>query len=483
MVRLLVLFRFDDRLTDFRLPELQCVARTLGVPVSWDEDLPPDSIFLFADFESLEGAVAVVNRCTMVRGVFELWARGPDYPTLLARLHELPDRWATHVRGKTFKYVVESFGRSYPRSEQLAILQRFHEFGRDGVVAMESPDTILWILENIGHAAPATTPPREVFFARQLHLSTYGDLRIRYDLKRRPYLGTTSMPADLSFLMANMAGVLPHHLVMDCFCGTASLLVAAAHLGAHCYGVELDPRVLRGRKEGVTVFTNFPHYGLETPEFVRGDMARRFFWRAHAVLDAIVTDPPYGTRAGSRRVDGEAMERILQTTRETPRPDAPIVPTEGYALGPMLRDLMDFAARSLVMGGRLVFWMPTTEQYSEAELPAHPCLTLRYNSGQPITLRLHRRLLTYEKVKPFEGEVAVAPQFSPDVKHLDYHSDTYLKYKAKVDRRREASRKYKAENGIPCGTRRGRRSQPHLAPAPADPNSSPHPSMEPPPPH
>lgn len=30
--------------------------------------------------------------------------------------------------------------------------------GRDGVVAMESPDTILWILENIGHAVGPTHP-------------------------------------------------------------------------------------------------------------------------------------------------------------------------------------------------------------------------------------------------------------------------------------------------------------------------------------
>lgn len=36
MVRLLVLFLYDEKLTDFRLPELQCVAETLGVPVSWD---------------------------------------------------------------------------------------------------------------------------------------------------------------------------------------------------------------------------------------------------------------------------------------------------------------------------------------------------------------------------------------------------------------------------------------------------------------
>lgn len=37
--------------------------------------------------------------------------------------------------------------------------------------------------------------------------------------------------------------------------GTASILVAAAHHGAHCYGVEIDPRVLRGRTPGVNVYS------------------------------------------------------------------------------------------------------------------------------------------------------------------------------------------------------------------------------------
>ena len=65
--------------------------------------------------------------------------------------------------------------------------------------------------------------------------------------------------------------------------GTASILVAAGHLGAHCYGVEIDPRVLRGREEGKNVYSNFKQYNLAKPEFLRGDMARRFFWRSPGV--------------------------------------------------------------------------------------------------------------------------------------------------------------------------------------------------------
>eukprot|EP00668_Euglena_longa_P014386 GGOE01018374.1.p1 GENE.GGOE01018374.1~~GGOE01018374.1.p1 ORF type:complete len:475 (-),score=171.79 GGOE01018374.1:300-1724(-) len=448
MVRLLVLFLYDEKLTDFRLPELRCVAETLGVDVTWEGTLAEDSVFLLADFGSLEGARRVADRCMLVRGLFELWAQGPDYPTLLRRLQEAQHLVAAHLTGKTFKYIVESFGRSYSHAQQLALIQQFQGIGPGKAVSLHYPETTLWVFEDIGRKEPADTPPKQVYHARELHLSIHNQLRAEYSLKKRTYLGTTSMPADLSFLMANMARVQRHQLVMDCFCGTASILVAAAHHGAHCYGVEIDPRVLRGRTPGVNVFSNFKQYRLEEPEFIRGDMARRFFWRSEELFDAILTDPPYGARAGSRKVDEATMGRVLENSRVAPRSDAPIIPTEGYALGTMLADLLEFAARMLVVGGRLVFWLPTTEQYSDRELPAHPCLTLLYNTGQPITIRLHRRLLTFEKTKRFEGERAVEPAFSPDVKHLDFHSDTYLKYRAKVERKRAAVRQFKES----CGT-------------------------------
>lgn len=46
-----------------------------------------------------------------------------------------------------------------------------------------------------------------------------------------------------------------------------------------------------------------------------------------------------------------------------------------------MRDLLDFAARMLVVGGRLVCFIPATpETYSEAGLPTHPALRLLHNS-------------------------------------------------------------------------------------------------------
>ncbi len=52
-----------------------------------------------------------------------------------------------------------------------------------------------------------------------------------------------------------------------------------------------------------------------------------------------------------------------------------------YSLGECLRDLLDFSARTLTVGGRLVYFLPASYGlYSEEEIPTHPGLALLYNS-------------------------------------------------------------------------------------------------------
>ena len=61
-----------------------------------------------------------------------------------------------------------------------------------------------------------------------------------FDLKKRPYLGTTSMNALCAHIAANAAQVRPGQRVLDPFCGTGSLLIAAAHCGADVVGSDID---------------------------------------------------------------------------------------------------------------------------------------------------------------------------------------------------------------------------------------------------
>lgn len=97
----------------------------------------------------------------------------------------------------------------------------------------------------------------------------------KHDLKKRPYLGPTSLVPDLSLLMANAARVQPHQLVLEPFVGTGSLAIAAAELGAVVLGTDIDIRVLRG-KQGRNLSSCFAHYGLGKPELLRADNSLRY---------------------------------------------------------------------------------------------------------------------------------------------------------------------------------------------------------------
>jgi len=63
----------------------------------------------------------------------------------------------------------------------------------------------------------------------------------------------------------------------------------------------------------------------------------------------------------------------------------------------VLFDIVDFAVTHLVVGGRLVFWMPTIkDKYKIEDCPSHPALTMVANAGQHFS-RWTRRLLVYQR--------------------------------------------------------------------------------------
>ena len=73
------------------------------------------------------------------------------------------------------------------------------------------------------------------------------------------------------------------------------------------------------------------------------------------VVDAIVTDPPYGVRAGARK-----SVHLPYKTRVPGRDHFPH--TDAYTLAECLADLLESAARLLRLGGRLVYFLPVTSR-------------------------------------------------------------------------------------------------------------------------
>jgi tRNA (guanine10-N2)-methyltransferase len=67
-----------------------------------------------------------------------------------------------------------------------------------------------------------------------------------------------------------------------------------------------------------------------------------------------------------------------------------------------MADLLDVAARALVMGGRLAYIIPSMADFNpETDLPVHPCLQLTYCCYQPLHIHYGRRVVVMKKKEEY----------------------------------------------------------------------------------
>ena len=185
--------------------------------------------------------------------------------------------------------------------------------------------------------------------------------------------------------------------------GTGSILLTAALRGAYTFGTDIDIRVLRGRSQDENIASNFRQYGLPPPELIRCDNAiyHRHFRQHLPLFDVIVTDPPYGIRAGARksgaRKDGE-VRPILDKHRYDH-----VAQTRPYAVSDVMADLLNVAAMTLKLGGRLVYVIPSMLDFDEnQDLPRHECLKLVSVCYQPLQTEFGRRTVTMVKIEEYD---------------------------------------------------------------------------------
>jgi len=105
--------------------------------------------------------------------------------------------------------------------------------------------------------------------------------------RKRPFFHPSAMPAKLARCMVNLAQPKVGDLVVDPFCGTASILVEAWLIGCQVMGFDVQPRMVKGSLQ------NLLHYGVK-PQGIAVADARHL---PVARSDCIVTDPPYGRSA------------------------------------------------------------------------------------------------------------------------------------------------------------------------------------------
>ena len=482
---------FAQKHEDFRLAELDSLLVLCGVAAPREcydaAAYSPVHPFLQIDLPSRAVASRLVKRAILVKRLYELWAAVPGGDAPLSGLVDAMGAVAAESPAftalaldatKSWALDIKSFGRKLSSKEQQTVRMRFSFLPFAGKVQLRGANNV-WTV--VIHTTPCTdlqvkpkTMKVEACYFCRLVGDCARDIIDVHDLKKRKYLGPTSMDAELSLVMANMGLVRPGAIVLDPYVGTGSLLVACAQFGAVCMGTDIDHRVLRGKGAGKTMRDNFEQYGLPLPEIVRMDLspagaAGLRIWAPRRsdgttaeaagtvagegssvartppppLIDAIVcgalpppliealrvlsppvssvcsflnirafalpfpppphlADPPYGIRAGARK-SGSKKSVVHAVPVEFIGTHIP--QTQPYAASEVMRDLLELAARCLVVGGRLVYLLPVDRAtYDPALLPAHDCLRHVANSEQGLTRAFSRRLITMEKTRVYVAD-------------------------------------------------------------------------------
>lgn len=370
------------------------------------------------------GIAESLSRCTLVKSIIELWGSSSS----IEGCASATESWVTKTNlgksiferesaaSKSWKLTVHTLGTKYSREDQEDMRKKFSYLGFDGQVKMKEPDNEYILIREVemdGKASPlhanggtdnGDLPALGFYFGRLLGGKSKkgrGGLE-QYNLRHRVYLGPTSMDAELSFVMTSFGQVQKGSIVFDPFVGTGSILLSCALRGAYCIGSDIDIRVLKGRSENENIWKNFDQFKLNRPEILRTDNAiyHRHFRSHRPLYDAIICDPPYGIRAGARKTGSklETPRPILDEHRHDHIPQ-----TKPYPVSDVMSDLLDVAARTLVNGGRLVYVIPSFQEFNpETDLPRHDCLELVHYSYQPLSAELGRRIVAMKKIRDYD---------------------------------------------------------------------------------
>jgi len=260
------------------------------------------------------------------------------------------------------------------------------------------------------------------------------NVQTNFDIKARPFIGTTTMNPVSAHVAAVASRVGPGDRVLDPFVGTGSLLIAATALGAHVVGSDVDADCLglleggsdlpakdrsknnRFKRHGErlgedqldrSTRDNFNYYGVSSQlEALLACDVREWIpsstpneddvMQNYGLFDAIISDPPFGRREkakGGGREDEEEEGTEGEETAEAFRirgmgdPDSTLVA------------LLSLSRARIKKGGRLVFFLPTDAFVSEEEVREKLSLLLqKANSVESLNLervcaeRLHDKL-------------------------------------------------------------------------------------------
>ncbi|WPG99592.1 Hypothetical protein R9X50_00241000 [Acrodontium crateriforme] len=413
------LIRFAQLHETFRKPETDSLAELTGVTIDWEfysEKSPYSIVRLDGGEWNSARARNLIARSILATGIYELWGAGTDYASLHADVRRRTQAVWPECYTQSFRFEIDAFHGSRSTEERRRIYESFKYMGFIGGVDMSKPDNQFTVFEEyqldaVGNAGPE---PIRLYLGRAVAESGRKAVN-KYNLKKRKYIATTSMDAELSLVTANMALAAPGRIAYDPFTGTGSFPLSCAHFGSAVAGSDLDGRSIRGAPQR-NVATNFAQYNTShlylggfVADVTNSPLVQRRF------LDSIVCDPPYGVREGLKVLGSPRIELQQEVILQdgTPAHLAPgyIPPKKPYSFFRMLDDILAFSADRLVDRGRLCMWMPVAGAVEETgsdeaivggetefAIPRHPALEVLSVCTQDFN-KWSRRLLTYRRLK------------------------------------------------------------------------------------
>lgn len=255
--------------------------------------------FMLVHLANDEVAREIAGRVTCIRAIWQHWASAETLEGVKALLREEPSIRAiwTPWRSETITWraSVTAHMRTMTEAEKRERIESFGDvLNLPGPVRLRDPeldwcyaeewttcrllaqqeesvmdiDRFVVAREDDGKARPQRQRLMAVHVGRKITDELARQLIGRMDVKKRAYIGNTTMESGMSLVQAAMALVRvvlsmdvglgtelepffpqagPGKLVYDPFAGTGSLLLAAAAFGAHVLASDIDARMLRGK--------------------------------------------------------------------------------------------------------------------------------------------------------------------------------------------------------------------------------------------
>jgi tRNA (guanine10-N2)-methyltransferase len=427
------LIQFFDEWQDFRKGELLALLEMFGVNVlPYKTEYEHSDLFLYVDLPSDSIAQQICGRSIVIKAIYEVWGTGASLDEAAEVTRSAYSKGMIKEAGKytgvdiSWCLDVQLIYKKVTSNLKGAFRERFRFLNFQGPVKLKEPDVNITVLLDYSKYKDkpyeSESPDVSTYCGRLVCMGGMRTALRKYDIKKRLYIGPTTLDHALAFIMANMAGAQRGNLCLDPFVGTASLLVALAHHGAFCFGSDIDVRVIRGmmyagqhrvqdsnkakaaaEKEGRQVsrdvFSTFSDYGLPPPQLLRLDLHshnKHFHTTSHGMFDSIVTDPPYGIRAGGRKTGKSTA--VSYEVSEARRHDH-IPSTQSYGVEEVMLDLLECSADLLKVGGKLCYLIPTPYNFQVTDLPRHPCLKLDQLCLQTLSTRHGRHAVLMKKVQ------------------------------------------------------------------------------------